>query len=94
MGTGSGGEAGRGLMEKAARASCGAIGEETWARQWRGCIPDAANAEVLPSVTAVRILRDRRYGETVDVRAGVLSVNESVVFCQQMMGEMNDLFRF
>ena len=68
-------------LRRAGEASSGAIGRETRPRARRWCFPDAATAEILRGVTAVRILRDRRYGETVGVRAGVLSVNESVVFC-------------
>ena len=89
----NGEDAGTGLR-RAGEASCGAIGRETKPRARRWCLLDAATAEILRDVTAVRILRDRRYGEAGDIRAGAISASESVVFCQQMMGEINDLFRF
>lgn len=90
---GNGGNAGARLT-RPVEASCGAIGRETRRRQRRCWLPDAATAEILRGMTAVRILRDRRYGEAADVRAGAISAGEIVVFCQHMMGELNALFRF
>ena len=89
----NGEDAGTGLR-RAGEASCGAIGRETRPRARRWCFPDAATAEILRGVTAVRIMRDRRYGEAGDIWAGAISAGEIVVFCQQMMGELNALFRF